>query len=95
MVRLLAWVTPVGYLTVTKVGATRDVNGGGVVGVHVLPLQWGNWGQSSGNTQRVGTTLTDPVVLAGTGTQNFFHHQSLTINYLSSEPEAGDRFDNF
>ena len=39
MVRLLAWDTPVGYLTVTKVGATRDVNGGSVVGAHVLPLQ--------------------------------------------------------
>ena len=32
MVTLLAWVTPIGYLTVTKVGAARDVNGGGVVG---------------------------------------------------------------
>ena len=32
MVTLLAGVTPIGYLTVTKVGAARDVNGGGVVG---------------------------------------------------------------
>ena len=31
MVTLLAWVAPIGYLTVTKVGAARDVNGGGVV----------------------------------------------------------------
>ena len=39
MVRLLAWVIPVGFLTVTEVGAALDVNGGGVVYFDVLTLQ--------------------------------------------------------
>jgi len=39
MVRLLAWVAPVGYLAAAKVGAALDVNGDSAVGFDVSPLQ--------------------------------------------------------